>query len=163
MRKLTLALCLVLLLVVCGALASTMNEQIARRVFDEGLSQGHFDLAKTLYTPNAVVHFEQEGRDAKLENAREEAREWRAMAPNLKMKIEGLSASGDFVTIRWAGMGEHTNAGRGIKASGKHFEVHGTSKFRFENGKIAETWVNWDENDLRKQLGAPEKQGTVRR
>src|SRR5438552_2640539 len=59
------------------------NEKIARQVFEELFSQGRFDMAEKLYHKDFISHFEKENRDSQFQEALEEAKEWRAAAPDL--------------------------------------------------------------------------------
>lgn len=172
MRKLSIVC---FLMILCGALALAAdkdkseareknahasakdNEKIARQVFDEVFSQGRFDLADQLYHKDFVVHHERENRESQFQEALEEAQEWRQAAPDLKMTADKLIAQGDTVIVQWSARGTNTGSGRGVPATGKRFLIHGTSKFLFVDGKIKEAWLNWDENELRKQLGVPPK------
>jgi hypothetical protein len=40
-----------------------------------------------------------------------------------------------------------------MRPTGKQILMHGTSRFRLVNGKIAEVWNNYDRNEIFRQLG----------
>ena len=42
----------------------------------------------------------------------------------------------------------------GMPATGKHVTLTGITIDRFEDGKIAEGWTNWDTFGMMQQLGA---------
>jgi predicted ester cyclase len=48
----------------------------------------------------------------------------------------------------------HSGDFAGAPATGKRVTVHGISIMRFEGGKIAEAWDNWDQLGLLTQIGA---------
>ncbi len=109
------------------------NTATARRVFEEGLSQGKFDVP---YTDDFVGH----GGSRKFTRADglAEAKGWRQAFPDLKVTVDMTIAEGDLVCVRWTARGTNTGTGNGIPATGKRVETSGTAIFRFVDGKIAE-------------------------
>ncbi len=57
------------------------------------------------------------------------------------------------VMVRWFGWANHTGEFQGLPATGKKVEVGGMSVYRFNNGKIVESWHYWDAVSLMMQLG----------
>ena len=131
------------------------NKQTARRVFDDLWTRGRYELIDTMYEKNAVVHFG--SRNESLDEAVAEGKEWRAAFPDLVMKADRVTANGDIVEVAFSGHGTNRGKGRGLPGKGQAAKTEGTSKFRFINGKIAEVWVDWNENNLRKQLTSTDK------
>jgi hypothetical protein len=84
-----------------------VHRAIARRVFDEVLNQGRYELFDTRYDPNFRKHVD--GRTFALAQEREQAKSTRAIASDLVMIVDTLIAGGDFVAIRYRGTG--TNDG----------------------------------------------------
>lgn len=72
-----------------------------------------------------------------------------------KTKIDILLQFGDeqFVTTRWRFSAVQKGEYLGLAPTGKTLSWTGIQIDRFENGKIAETWVNWDMYSMFKQLG----------
>jgi len=69
----------------------------------------------------------------------------------------GPIAEGDFVVVRVAVSGTHDSADfAGVPPSGRKLRWESIRIFRFENGKIAETWAMQDRLGLMEQLGAVE-------
>ena len=64
-----------------------------------------------------------------------------------------MVAEGDKVVTRWTGRGTHSGPRMGIPPTGRKVEVTGMRMFRLAEGKIVETWVNWDMFGLMQQLG----------
>lgn len=75
----------------------------------------------------------------------------------------GPIAEGDLVVLRVAVHGTHDKAEfAGMQPSGKQMRWESIRIFRFEHGKIAETWAMQDRLGLLEQLGAIESRaGTV--
>jgi predicted ester cyclase len=123
------------------------NKATARRVYEEGLSQGRFEVP---YTASFVGHggATNFNHDAGIA----EARGWRAAFPDLKVVVDLVIAEGDLVSVRWTARGTNTGAGNGIAATGKRVEISGTTFFRFVRGAIAEEWTSGDALGLMRQL-----------
>jgi len=69
----------------------------------------------------------------------------------------GPIAEGHFVVVRVAVSGTHDSADfAGVPPSGRKLRWESIRIFRFENGKIAETWAMQDRLGLMEQLGAVE-------
>jgi len=67
----------------------------------------------------------------------------------------GPIAEGDYVVVRVAVSGTHDSAAfAGVPPSGKKLRWESIRIFRFEGGKIAETWAMQDRLGLMEQLGA---------
>ena len=127
------------------------NKAVARRVFDEILSQGKFDVADQLYAKDFVNHGLH--RDASLKEDQEAARGWRLAFPDLKMTVVQEIAEGHLVTVLWIASGTNTGEGNGLPATGKKMEVRGITIWRIVNGKITEEWSAFDQLPVMKDLG----------
>lgn len=73
--------------------------------------------------------------------------------PDTQIKILDQVAEGDQVSTRWEFTGTQTGTYLGLAATNKTITWTGMQIDRFEDGKIAETWVNWDMYSMFKQLG----------
>lgn len=134
--------------------AAEQNKAVVRQVFDDLFTRGRYDLIDKVYTRDCVVHYK--NRLYKLEETVSEGKGWRSAAPDLQMIADQMTVEGNIVSVSWTGRGTHTGRGNGLtKPTGKHILVHGNSRFRVVNGKIAEVWNNYDRNDVFRQLGVP--------
>jgi steroid delta-isomerase-like uncharacterized protein len=127
------------------------NEAIARRVFRDILSQGHFDLAATLYAPDFVNHGQT--RDADLATDQAAARGWREAAPDIELAPELTVAEGDLIAVLWRARGTNTGAGNGLPATGRHVDARGVTLWRIDGGRIREEWSEFGMLDLLQQAG----------
>ena len=140
----------------CGANASDgpraesleLNKSITRRVYEEGLNQGRFEVP---YSEDFVGR----GGRATFTHAdgMAEARGWREAFPDLKITVDKQVAERDLVAVRWTARGTNTGTGNGIPATGRAVQVTGTTLFRLDDGRIAEEWTCADSRGLMKQLG----------
>lgn len=127
----------------------TRNKATARRVYEEGLSRGRFEVP---YTRDFIGHG---GGTATFthEDGIKEAKGWRQAFPDLKVNVDRVVAEGDLVTVSWTARGTNTAAGQGIPATGKSVQTSGITMFRFADGAIAEEWTAGDALGLLRQLG----------
>ena len=140
----------------CGANASDgvratsleLNKSVTRRVYEEGLNQGRFEVP---YSADFVGH----GGRANFTHAdgMAEAQGWRKAFPDLKITVDKQVAERDLVAVRWTARGTNTGAGNGIPATGRAVQITGTTLFRMADGRIAEEWTCADSLGLMKQLG----------
>src|SRR5262249_8005241 len=99
------------------------------------------------------------------EGAREYATLYRGAFPDLHMDIDDQVGEDDLVVTRWTLTGTQNGAFGDIPATGRPIRVKGITIYRFDKGKVAEEWMNWDALGLLQQLGpagppgnGPEKQ-----
>lgn len=134
-----------------GADQTERNKAVARRIFDDVLSQGRFDVSDALYTSDFVGH----GGPRTFTHAESlaEARGWRSAFPDLAVTVDLVIAENDYVVVRWTARGTNTGTGNGIPATGRKVQVSGTAIFRFVDGRIAEEWATGDTLWMLRQLG----------
>ncbi len=86
--------------------------------------------------------------------ARKTAEMYLAAFPDTEYTVEQQVDEGDCVVTRWTARGTQDGELMGIPATGKRVEVTGITIDRFSDGKIVESWTNWDTIGLLQQLGA---------
>lgn len=124
------------------------NKSITRRVYEEGLNQGRFEVP---YSPDFVGHGGR--RTFTHADGMAEARGWREAFPDLNITVEKQVAEQDLVAVRWTARGTNTGTGNGIPATGRAVQITGTTLFRLADGRIAEEWTCADSLGLMRQLG----------
>ncbi len=81
-------------------------------------------------------------------------RQYREAFPDLQITIEDQIAEGDKVVTRWSSRGTHQGEFRGIAPTGNEVRLTGIGIFRFSEGKVVESWDNFDQLGMLQQLGA---------
>jgi steroid delta-isomerase-like uncharacterized protein len=138
------------------------NVEASRRVIEEAFNNGNLAVVDELVEPGAVDH-----DPAHIEEVRGPAafkaqvEMYRSAFPDLHMTIEDTVAQGDMVVLRWTSRGTHRGELMGLAPTGTVATVTGISIDRFEDGKIAESWTNWDVLGLMRQLGAAPPPGSI--
>ncbi len=128
------------------------NKAVARKVFEDVMSQGRWDVSEQIHAPGFVARAGKrvETRAQDLESARG----WRSAIPDLAVTIEQILGEADLVAVRWTARGTNTGTGNGLAATGKRLEIEGTTIFKIVDGRIVEEWNAIDELGLMRQLGA---------
>ena len=131
------------------------NASGSKRLIEELFGAGKYEIADELVAPGATGH------DPALpapvvgpEGLKEAARGYREAFPDLTLTVEQAVAEGEYVASRWTSRGTHNGELFGIAATGKQATVTGISIDRWQNGKVVESWTNWDTLGLLQQLGA---------
>jgi len=143
-----------LLFISSSLFASSLQEQnkaIARRAFEEILSQGRFELAGQLYAKDFINH--DVHSNANLEEDQAALKGWHQAFPDVVIVPEKLIAEDDFVTIYWVARGTNTGTGNGLSATGKKAELARITIWRIVNDKIKEEWSAFDQLSMMQQLG----------
>ena len=79
---------------------------------------------------------------------------YRNAFPDVQMHVEDQVAEGDMVVTRWIASGTHQGEVMGIAPTGNRVTMAGTNIERVVNGKIEETWDNYDALGMMQQIGA---------
>ena len=132
------------------------NKATARRWFTDIITQGKLAVADEIFSSNHVVHDPHAppgGWANGPESLKQIAGPFRAGFPDLKVTIEDQIAEGDKVVTRWSASGSNTGSLQGMPATGKTVRVTGANVARLSEGKIVESWFNFDMLTLLRQLG----------
>ena len=134
--------------------AAIENVNTSRRLIEELWNKGNLAVADEAFTSDYVGHDPATPTELRGPAAvKQSATLYRAAFPDLRLNIEAIIAEGDLVAARWTSSGTHTGDLMGIPPTGRKTASTGITISRFENGRIAEDWVNWDALGLMRQLG----------
>jgi steroid delta-isomerase-like uncharacterized protein len=132
-------------------MSTEQNKAIVRRFLEDYTPAVVDELLVSNYIhhdPSLPPEF-QRGRDAyKQINAM-----FHSAFPDLNVTVEDLVAEGNKVAARWIWGGTHRGELMGIPATSKQVAATGTSIHRIAEGRIAESWFNFDTLGMMQQLG----------
>jgi steroid delta-isomerase-like uncharacterized protein len=74
--------------------------------------------------------------------------------PDMHFDVKDLFGVGDQIAVRWTATMHHSGNGLGMEASGADITIQGMGIARFSDGKLVETWDNWDKLGLFQQIEA---------
>jgi steroid delta-isomerase-like uncharacterized protein len=131
---------------------SEQNKTLARRWFEDIFSRGNLDAANEILSADFVDHLTREDERG-LEELKAYVTIYRAAFPDIQDTLEQIVAEGDKVVVRWTSRGTHQGEFMGVAPTGRHVTFTGMRLFRIAENKIAESWVNIDEQGLQEQLG----------
>ena len=129
------------------------NKRLVNRIYDEAISSGIYDVIDELVAPNYVSH----GLPMSVngpQGFRKSIETFRSAFPDLYMLVEEQIADGDRVSNQGYITGTHRAEFLGVPASGQQIKVNVISIWRFEDSKVAESWVQIDLMSLMQQIGA---------
>jgi len=137
------------------------NKATFRRYVEEVGNAGNLDLADDVF--DRYLAHQPDG--SVLERGPEDVKrfmgEFRSAFPDFHSTIEEQIAEGDRVVTRWRMRGTHQGEFRGIAPTGKELDVTGIGIFRFSDGKVVESWDNFDQLGMMRQLGMVPEPGQL--
>jgi steroid delta-isomerase-like uncharacterized protein len=133
---------------------SSINlKSVPRRILEEAWTRGNVDVLDELAAPNIVDHSLPPGLPAGVEGNKQFLMAYRAAFPDLHVEVDDQIEEGDKVVTRWTAYGNNTGPLFGMPATGKAAKVSGIIIDRIVNGKVVESWSNFDQLGMMQQLG----------
>lgn len=132
------------------------NKELVRRILEEGVNRGDREVLRDALVPGYERHSqattgmeEIRGRDQMMAFFDASF----AAFPDWHEEIELMVAEGDKVALITTGTGTHEGAFGDVPATGKTVEIVNFVVHRLEDGRVAETWIGWDNLAFLKQIG----------
>jgi steroid delta-isomerase-like uncharacterized protein len=133
---------------------SEENIAASRRVLDEAFSKGNLDVIDEVCAEGYVNHDPIMG-DQSADAVKETISSYRAAFPDLSFTVDDIFAAGDKVVTRWTGSGTFENEFMGQAPTGEKGDpISGVGIDRYEDGKIVESWGQWDTLGFMRNIGA---------
>ena len=127
---------------------------LSRRWFEEVWNRRNIGIIREMATDPLLIHGLSEDRQRR--DSREDFRKFHAMFvgafPDLKVNVEDVLVDGDRSAVRLSFTGTHHGAHLGIAPTGRPFKATAIVIIRWENGKLAEGWNEFDADGMMKQL-----------
>lgn len=134
---------------------SAVNKALTRRLVEEAFNEGRLDVTEELVASDFVGHDPSQPEEVRgPAGVKEVIAGYRAAFPDIQVTIEDQIAEGDLVVTRWRATGTHQGELMGMPATGKQATVTGITIDLIADGRIVESWDNWDTLGLMQQLGA---------
>ena len=136
-----------------GVPMQTATEAAAiHRFYEECLNQRHSDILPELFTANVVIH-SSAPETVGLDGIRQTVNRVHAMFPDHHFTVDDVVVNGDKAAARWTMTATNTAPLSGIAPTGRAITQHAVVFYRFEEGKIAEFWVQMDQLGVLRQVG----------
>lgn len=134
---------------------SQENKTLIRRIFDEVWNQADLSLIDQVFGPDYVGHVSGTPKDVEgLEQFKQFVALHSVLASELSFNVDDQIAEGNNVATRWTATTEPTSGLVSMPADAQQIKVTGISIHRFADGKIVESWDNWDSLTLNQSQGA---------
>jgi predicted ester cyclase len=130
------------------------NADIVRNFLEGAWNRKDLSVIDQYIHPNHVSHDPMEGQFPQgSEGQRIFVSTFNSAFPDVKCTINELTQDGDLVEASLTFRGTQKGELMGVPPTGKKVTVHVQTTDRIENGKIVESWVDWDPDDMMRQLG----------
>lgn len=134
-------------------MATADNQAMIRRVFDDIWNDKKRDAIDELYHENLLSHgFGAE--DGDLQTYKEYFDLITNAFPDIEFEVGETFSDGKMAAATWTASGTHDGEFMGVEPTGIASSVTGISVNRIEDGKITETWMNFDSLKLMQTIGA---------
>lgn len=131
------------------------NRELAKRFVERVWNKGDLDVLDEIVTPNFVHHdpsVQEFGSGA--DGFKRFIKVQRKAFPDMQISLEDQIVTEDAVVDRWTGRGTHEAEFMGLEPTGREVVASGITIHRIADGKIAESWNNYDTLGMLRQLGA---------
>ena len=135
-----------------ASMPTTTQAAVIHRLYEECLNQNRLDLLGELVSANVVGHGPT-GEQVGLAAFQQSTQRSQNLFPDRHFTIDDVISSGDKVAARWTMTATNTVPLGEIPPTGKRVTQHGIAIYRFEDGKIAETWLQLDLLGVLRQVG----------
>lgn len=137
-----------------GASMSAVPDHAAviHRFYEQCLNQYDSDILPQLVAPNIILHAST-GEASGLDAIRRTVDNVHAMFPNHHFTVDDVVVNGDKAAARWTMTALNTAPIAGIPPTGRPITNRAIVFYRFENGKIAELWLQMDQIGVFRQIG----------
>ena len=130
------------------------KEIVRRRWYQELWDNWNVSTAEELFTSDYRLHLPGIPTSMDREATKAVVKMFSVSFPDLRHTVDEIIAEGSTVAARWTVRGTHRGDFQGIAATGKSVTLSGMTVHHMENGKILETWLTFDNQELLQQLGA---------
>jgi steroid delta-isomerase-like uncharacterized protein len=137
----------------------------SRRLLEETFNEGNLDVIDQLVAPDAVNHDPAEPAHLRQLRGPDVLKRtvtmYRAAFPDVRITVDDVITADDKVVLRWRSEGTHRGELEGLAPTGVRASVTGISIDLWRDGKVVESWTEWDNLGLGRQLGAAPPEGSM--
>lgn len=129
-------------------------KQLVRKNYENVWNQGDVSVADQIYADNYIAHIaNMPSAISSVEEFKQFVVLFRALSPDLCFTVEDQIAEGDKVATRWTATIRNTGELSASEPAGGDIIVAGMSLHKVVDGKLAESWDNWDAMTAFQALG----------
>lgn len=127
-------------------------KQVSRKICEDVFGNGRVEYLDQVCDPSFEAHDPLTG-DSDVAGLKRQAEMYRAAFPDMKITVLGTCAEADTVCLRWRCVGTHQKTFLGAEPTGRKVTVEGLVFDRYRNGKLIESFSQWDALGLLQALG----------
>jgi steroid delta-isomerase-like uncharacterized protein len=133
---------------------SAEDKAIIRRLYGEVWNGRRLDLVSEIISPSHALHISN-AADSSIgpEAYKSQVTQFLSGFPDLRFSIDDMVAEDEKVVVSWNIAGTHKGEFMGIPATNKKISVDGITINHIVNGKIIDSYINWDTLGMLQQLG----------
>jgi len=132
---------------------AAQNAELSRRIFEDVWNRKNLSAIDDLISADYVHHDANSPAASGIDGYKQFVNYYMNAFPDAHFTIDDAFTDGQNEVIRWTVVGTHEGELAGIPRTGRRFSVTGITIARIANGKITESWNNWDALGLMQQLG----------
>jgi predicted ester cyclase len=127
-------------------------KQVTRTILEDVYGKGRLEYLDQVCDPSFKSHDPLAG-EADIAGVKRQVETYRTAFPDLTPTLLGVCAEADVVCTRWRCTGTHKQRFMGAEPTGKKITIEGMTFDRFRNGKLIESFAQWDTLGLLQALG----------
>ncbi len=127
-------------------------KKVSRTIAEEVYGKGRLEYLDQVCDPSFKSHDPLSG-EADLAGVKREVETYRTAFPDMKVTVLALCGEADLVCMHWRCAGTHEKRFLGVEPTGKRITIEGITFSRFRNGKLIESFAQWDTLGLLQALG----------
>ncbi len=132
---------------------AAQSAELSRRIFEDVWNRKNLNAIDDLISANYIHHDANSPAASGIDGYKQFVNYYMNAFPDAHFTIDDVFTDGQNEVTRWTVVGTHEGELAGIPRTGRRFSVTGISIARIANGKITESWNNWDALGLMQQLG----------
>ncbi|HXL34176.1 MAG TPA: ester cyclase [Gemmatimonadales bacterium] len=127
-------------------------KQVSRKILEDVFGKGKYEYLDQVCDSSFKGHDPMSG-EFDVAGFKRDAESYRTAFPDLTPTVLGLCGEGDTVCTLWRCTGTHQKPFMGVQPTGKKITVDGISFDRYRNGKLVESFAQWDTLRFLQTLG----------
>ena len=131
-------------------------KKVSRGILEDVFGNGKLEYLDQVCDGSFKSHDPLTG-ESDIAGLKREVEMYRTAFPDLRPTVLGICGEGDTVCVFFRMTGTHEKALMGIAATGKKVTCDGISFDRYRNGKLVESFVQWDTLRFLQTLGVVPK------
>jgi steroid delta-isomerase-like uncharacterized protein len=124
-----------------------------RRIFDELWNGKNRAVIDEVMSPE-YIHHDVLYPDSGIDGYKQFVEQYLTAFPDIRITIHDEIVAGDAIVARWTATGTQNGDLLKLPPTGNRLSVTGITIARVMDGKIVESWNNWDALGMMRQLGA---------